>query len=116
MAISIDTRYLSDICINDPAMISELLSEWVEDTGRKIEILRTRLSANDAKGLFNTLHELKTSFFMLGYSDAIRGCEEILAALDKQGTISTNDIDRLAYFRDKTIGELHALSLLRSDR
>ncbi|MBP8726123.1 MAG: hypothetical protein KBH75_08965 [Saprospiraceae bacterium] len=115
MAISIDTRYLSDICINDPAMISELLHEWVDDTETKIGILRHRQSANDGKGLFNTLHELKTNFFMLGYSEAIRGCEEVLATLDKQGTIFTKDIDRLADFREKTINELRALSLLGDD-
>ncbi|MFN8279948.1 MAG: hypothetical protein U0V49_06660 [Saprospiraceae bacterium] len=78
MEHSIDLGYLKQISFGDPQLLADMLDEWIQDTRERLNKLTDTAHMADPKAAFTQVHNLKTSFFMIGHAPMIRLCEEYL--------------------------------------
>lgn len=78
MEHSIDLRYLMQVSFGDRQLLHEIMEEWVSDMRDRIVLLRDREGMMDPGAAFTRIHNLKTSFFMVGHQPMIRLCDKFL--------------------------------------
>ncbi|HMW38197.1 MAG: hypothetical protein K1X68_03015 [Saprospiraceae bacterium] len=78
MEHSIDLGYLKQISFGDPQLLADMVDEWIEDTRDRLNKLEDKLLMSDPKIAYTQVHNLKTSFFMIGHASMIRLCEKYL--------------------------------------
>ncbi|MCC6817160.1 MAG: hypothetical protein IT267_12165 [Saprospiraceae bacterium] len=78
MEVSIDTRYLSQIVFNDPALKKDMLESWLSDTYDRIQKINETSRIATSEQNFKSIHTLKSNYFMIGCVEMIKACEDYL--------------------------------------
>ena len=95
MEISIDLKLMREIVFKDEALLNEMLTEWIDDSGKKIADIRQRISDENISGVFNKIHEIKTNFSMIHCYTGIQFCEKLIEKIENENSITQTDIDEL---------------------
>lgn len=95
MEISIDLKFLREICFGNEELLRDMAEEWCSDTIEKMESIKKMQAQGASIKLFNRLHELKTNFTMIRCPYAIQSSEKMLSKLEHGAFLHAEEIEIL---------------------
>lgn len=107
MEHSIDLSYLKQISFGDPQLMADMMDEWIEDTRDRLNKLDDKLLMSDPHSAFTQVHNLKTSFFMIGHTSMIRLCDKYLQDnLEDYQILADEGASAVTYIQNKILPPL----------
>lgn len=95
MEPSIDLTYIRQMAYMDDFLMIELLQNWEIDVNERIIFIEQAIHNNNAQYFFKIIHELKTSFLIIGSVHGLKYCEFLILNLSNGGTLTQLDILKL---------------------
>ena len=79
----------------DDLLMVELLQNWVFDVNERIIFMEQTIHNNKSHHFFKIIHEIKTSFLIIGSGHGLKYCEFLILNLSNGGTLTQLDILKL---------------------
>lgn len=79
----------------DDLLMVELLQNWVFDVNERIIFMEQAIQNNKSYHFFKIIHEIKTSFLIIGSGHGLKYCEFLILNLSNGGTLTQLDILKL---------------------
>ncbi|MBK8242959.1 MAG: hypothetical protein IPK88_06015 [Saprospiraceae bacterium] len=95
MEPSIDLTYIRRMAYMDDLLMVELLQNWVFDVNERIIFMEQAIQNNKSHHFFKIIHEIKTSFLIIGSGHGLKYCEFLMLNLSNGETLTHQDILKL---------------------
>ena len=92
MEPSIDFSYIRRISYMDDLLLKEMLQSWELDVKERLTNMEQTIFMDNTQNYYKIVHEIKTSFLIIGSGKGLKYCEVLIFNLSNGGTITQQDV------------------------